>query len=95
MTGGVSSGKTIENIFSIIHPKELENILTSFYLSMVHCTKSDKDIILIDSRVDCGSSRSNTDYKDPIKPLSVLNAYSNKFGIYLASEIIDDKTNKK
>lgn len=94
MTGGIPSGKTIENIFSIIHPKELENILTSFYLSMIHCTSPDKDIVSIDGRVDCGSSRSNTDYQDSIKPLNVLNAYSNHFGICLASEMIDDKSNE-
>lgn len=93
MTGGIPTAKTIENIFSIINPKELENILTSFYFSMINCT-NEQEIINIDGRVDKGSARNNTDYQEKIKPLNVLNAYSNKYGICLASEIIKDKTNE-
>ncbi len=61
MTGGVPSIQTYERIFSPIHPKELETILTDFY--------------------------------EKQKSLNVLNAYSNKYGIFLASEMILDKTN--
>lgn len=93
MSGGIPSAKTIENIFSIINPKELENILTYFYLSIIECTR-EQEIINIDGRVDCGSARNKTDYNEKIKPLNVLNAYSNKYGICLASEMIDDKTNE-
>lgn len=94
MTGGVPSVQTIKNIFSIVDSKELETILTDFYLSMIRTTRSNQDIIDIDGRVDCGSSRNKTDYKEKTKPLNVLNAYSNKYGICLASEMIDEKTNE-
>ena len=94
MTGGVPSAQTIKNIFSIVDSKELETILTDFYLSMVRTTSSNQDIINIDGRMDCGSSRNETDYNEKTKPLNVLNAYSNKYGICLASEMIDEKTNE-
>lgn len=93
MTGGIPTAETIENIFSIIDSKELENILTAFFLSMVHSTNK-KDTINIDGRVDRGSSRNETDYSEKCNPLNVLNAYSNKYGVCLASEKIEDKTNE-
>lgn len=93
MSGGIPTSKTIENIFSIINPKELENILTVFFFSIINCT-NEQEIINIDGRVDKGSSRTQTDYYEKLKPLNVLNAYSNKYGICLASEMIDEKTNE-
>lgn len=63
MTGGVPSAQTIKNIFSIVDSRELETILTDFYLSMVRTTSFNQEIINIDGRVDCGSSRNETDYK--------------------------------
>lgn len=94
MTGGVPSSQTYERIFSLIHPKELETILTDFFLSITHCNTNNVDIINILGRVDKGSSRNETDFNKKQKPLNVLNAYSNKYGIYLASEMILDKTNE-
>lgn len=94
MTGGIPSAQTYERIFSLIDPKELESILTNFFLCMTHCNTTDIDIINIDGRVDRGSSRNETDFLEKQKPLNVLNAYSNKFGVCLASEMIDDKTNE-
>lgn len=44
----------------------------------------EKDIINLDGRISKGSSRQETEYQDKIKPLNVLNAYSNKYGICLA-----------
>ena len=53
-----------------------------------------EDIIDIDGRVTKGSLRKKTAYNKKIKPLNVLNAYSNNYGICLASEMISDKTNE-
>jgi len=52
------------------------------------------DIINLDGRVNKGSSRNETTYNEKIKPLNVLNAYSNKYGICLASEMIEEKSNE-
>ena len=54
----------------------------------------EKDIINLDGRVSKGSSRQETEYQDKMKPLNVLNAYSNKYGICLASEMIEEKSNE-
>ena len=93
MTGGISCTKTYERVFAIIDSKELETIFTEFLLT-ISLSSTDNDIINLDGRVNRGSSRNETSYNDKVKPLNVLNAYSNKYGICLASEQIDDKTNE-
>lgn len=93
MTGGIPCTKTYERVFAIIDSKELEAIFTEFLLTM-SLSYTDNDIINLDGRVNRGSSRNETGYNDKAKPLNVLNAYSNKYGICLASEQIDDKTNE-
>lgn len=93
MTGGVPTWQTYENVFSIIDYKELENVLIDFYKSLT-MKNSDRDCLNIDGRTDNGSSRKETNYNNSAKALNVLNLYSNKYGICLASEMIDDKTNE-
>ena len=93
MTGGIPCTKTYERVFAIIDYKELESIFTEFLLT-ISLSSTDNDIINLDGRVNRGSSRNETSYNDKVKPLNVLNAYSNKYGICLASEQIDDKTNE-
>ena len=92
-TGGIPCTKTYERVFAIIDSKELETIFTEFLLT-ISLSSTDNDIINLDGRVNRGSSRNETSYNDKVKPLNVLNAYSNKYGICLASEQIDDKTNE-
>ena len=93
MTGGIPCVKTYERVMTIIDSKELEDTLNDFlFLFMIK--KLDRDLINIDGRVTKGSSRNKTIYQEKIKPLNVLNAYSNEYGICLASEMIDDKTNE-
>lgn len=93
MTGGIPCTKTYERVFAIIDSKELEAIFTEFLLT-ISLSSTDNDIINLDGRVNRESSRNETGYNDKAKPLNVLNAYSNKYGICLASEQIDDKTNE-
>ena len=93
MTGGIPCTKTYERVFAIIDSKELESIFTEFLLTF-SLSSTDNDIINLDGRINRGSSRNETRYNDKVKPLNVLNAYSNKYGICLASEQIDDKTNE-
>ena len=93
MTGGIPTWQTYENVFTIIDSKELENILVDFFTSLI-ITSSDRDLLNIDGRTDNGSARKETDYNKKEKPLNVLNMYSNKYGICLASEQIDSKTNE-
>lgn len=94
MTGGVASAKTYERIFSIINPQELEDICTLFIIKVFKIFKSERDILSIDGKIDKGSSRKENELRDSIKPLNILNVYSNNYGLCIASEIIDDKTNE-
>ena len=94
LTGGIPCAKTYERVFSIINSKELENILNDFIMSFNIKSNLEKDIINLDGRVSKGSSRQETKYQNKIKPLNVLNAYSNKYGICLASEMIKEKSNE-
>lgn len=94
MTGGIPCTKTYERVFSIIDSKELEKILVEFLSLFSLSNNMEKDIINLDGRVTKGSSRKETEYNNEVKPLNVLNAYSNKYGICLASEMIEDKTNE-
>ena len=94
LTGGVPHYTTYERVFSLVDSKELENILNQFIIEITLNTNENSDIINIDGRVDCGSSRKSTNYQEKTSPLNVLNAYSNNYGICLASEMIEDKTNE-
>lgn len=94
MAGGIPCAKTYERVFSILDSKEIETIFNDFIMSFSLDNHTQKDIIDIDGRVTRGSSRNATLYHEKIKPLNVLNAYSNNYGICLASEQIDDKTNE-
>ncbi len=93
MTGGIPCTKTYERVFAIINANELENIFTDFLMSF-SISELEGDIINLDGRVSKGSSRNETMYHKKEKPLNVLSAYSNKYGICLASETIDEKTNE-
>ena len=94
LTGGIPCTKTYERVFAIINSRELENILNDFIMSFNIKPNLEKDIINIDGRVSKGSSRQETKYQEKSKPLNVLNAYSNKYGICLASERIEEKSNE-
>lgn len=94
LTGGIPCSKTYERVFSIIDPHELEMVLNDFIMSFNINPLLEEDIINLDGRVTRGSSRQKTEYQDKIKPLNVLNAYSNKYGICLASEMIEEKSNE-
>jgi predicted transposase YbfD/YdcC len=94
LTGGIPCAKTYERVFAIIDSHELEDILNDFIMSFNIKSNLERDIINLDGRVNKGSSRKETIYSEKIKPLNVLNAYSNKYGVCLASEMIEDKSNE-
>lgn len=94
LSGGIPSAKTYERIFSILDPKELENTTTYFVSEVIHIFNKEKEIISIDGKTDNGSHRNKTILNEEVKSLNVLNAYSNNYGICLASEQIDKKTNE-
>lgn len=94
LSGGIPSAKTYERIFSILKPQELENATTYFVEQVVSIFNQEKDIISIDGKTDNGSHWNKAMFHEEVKSLNVLNAYSNKYGLCLASEPIDKKTNE-
>ncbi len=98
MTGGIPCAKTYERIISCIDAKQLESICLYFLTDIIGIKKKKmRDIINIDGKVDKSSSYQKIDENgeiQTIKALNVLNAYSNQYGICLASEMIEDKTNE-
>ncbi len=98
MTGGIPCAKTYERIISCIDASQLESICLYFLTDIVGIKKKKiRDIINIDGKVDKSSSYirlTDTGEIETIKALNVLNAYSNQYGICLASEMIEDKTNE-
>ena len=98
MTGGIPCSKTYERITSCIDSSQLESICLFFLTDIIGIKKKKmRDIINIDGKVDKSSSylklNENGDV-EAVKSLNVLNAYSNQYGICLASEKIEDKTNE-
>ncbi len=98
MTGGIPCAKTYERIISCIDAKQLESICLFFLTDIIGIKKKKmRDIINIDGKVDKSSSYQKIDENgeiQTIKALNVLNAYSNQYGICLASEMIEDKANE-
>ena len=86
MTGEVPSYKTYKRVMAIIDYKELEKILLLFFDNIT------KDIL--NGRVSNGSKRNKTIKNDKINPLNMLNVYSTKDQLCIASRMIDSKTNE-
>lgn len=94
LSGGIPSAITYKRVFSIISPEQLENICVLFAQDVLKLFSSERDILNIDGKVDNGSKRNESDIRDKVKSLNVLNVYSNNLGLCIASERIEDKTNE-
>lgn len=94
LTGGIPSAITYKRVFSIIKPDELENICVLFAQDVLKLFSSDRDIMNIDGKTDNGSKRNESEIREKVKSLNVLNVYSNNLGMCIASQMIDDKTNE-
>lgn len=94
MTGGIPSAKTYERVMSIIDYKELEKILVTFFKAITKDILTGIDILSFDGRVSNGSKQQKTIKRDEVSPLNMLNVYSSKYQLCIASEIIDKKTNE-
>ena len=94
MTGGVPCAKTYERVMSIIDYKELQKILLLFFDTITTDIIDNLNVLTFDGRVSNGSKRLKTIKRDDIKPLNMLNVYSTKDQLCIASRIIDSKTNE-
>lgn len=94
MTGGVPSYKTYERVMSVIDYKELEKILLLFFDNITKDILDGVNILAFDGRVSNGSKRNKTIKNDKITPLNMLNVYSTRDHLCIASRMIDSKTNE-
>ena len=95
LTGGIPSAKTYERVISLIDCQELNKIFVDFVKSIQFMdNKFFKDILSFDGKVDTGSSRKKGYIVEEIKPLNVLNVYSDKFHMCIEQEMIEETTNE-
>ena len=96
LTGGIPSSLTYERVIAMLDKAVLNEIFVEFCkrAKKVKGKQTFKDIFSFDGKVDRGSSRQKTMYSEEIKPLNVLNVYSDSLGISIDQEIIEDKTNE-
>lgn len=98
MTGGIPCAKTYERVISSLNKEELEAVCLTFLFDVIKLKKKKmRDIINIDGKTDNGSARNvlnDNNEIEKIKSLNVLNAYSNQYGVCIASEMIENKTNE-
>lgn len=94
MTGGIPTAKTYERIMAIIDYKELENILGTFFKTITHSIAKDVEMLHLDGRVNNGSKRNETTKRSEVKPLNMLNVYSDENQMCIASEMINEKSNE-
>ena len=95
LTGGIPSAKTYERVISIINSQELNKIFVDFIKEIQFMEdKTFKDIFSFDGKVDQGSARKKANITEEVKPLNVLNVYSDKLNMCIEQELIEEKTNE-
>lgn len=90
LTGGIPSYQTYERVMSLLNPNEINSICVEFSSVLSNINKTQKEFYHFDGKIEKGSSRKNGE----IKPLNVLNVYSNKYGMCIEQEMIEEKTNE-
>lgn len=95
LTGGIPCAKTYERVISIVDSQELNKIFVDFIKDIQFMEeKYFKDILSFDGKVDKGSARNAGYITQKIKPLNVLNVYSDKLQMCIEQEMIEEKTNE-
>lgn len=95
LTGGIPCAKTYERVISIIDSNILNEIFLKFVENIQYSyDKKFKDIFSFDGKVDKGSSRREQITGEKIKPLNVLNVYSDRLEMCIDQEMIEEKTNE-
>ena len=94
LTGGIPTPTTYKNIMSIINPKELQEFCKYAYEELIEKARKNGDIYHFDGKIEKGSSRKTDKNNKKIKPLNVLNVYSEGAGVCIEQEMIEEKTNE-
>ena len=83
LTGGIPTPTTYKNVMYIIKPMELQEFCMYAYEELIEKARKKGDIYHFDGKVEKGSSRKTDKNNNKIKPLNVLNVYSEGTGICL------------
>ena len=94
LTGGIPTPTTYKNVMSIINPKELQEFCKYAYEELIEKVRKNGDIYHFDGKIEKGSSRKTDKNNKKIKPLNVLNVYSEGAGVCIEQEMIEEKTNE-
>ena len=94
LTGGIPTPTTYKNVMSIINPKELQEFCKYAYEELIEKARKNGDIYHFDGKIEKGSSRKTDKNNKKIKPLNVLNVYSEGAGVCIEQEMIEEKTNE-
>lgn len=92
LTGGIPTAKTYERVISMLDSNELNKIFVDFikdiqFMEDIYF----KDILSFDGKVDRGSARNKGYIVEEVKPLNVLNVYSDKLQMCIEQEMIEEK----
>ncbi len=95
LTGEIPTAKTYERVIGLIDSNELNKIFVEF-CERIQAPKAKefKEILSFDGKVENGSARKKGLFYDEMKPLNVLNVYSDKLEMCIDQEMIEDKTNE-
>ena len=94
LTGGIPTPTTYKNVMSIINPKELQEFCKYAYEELIEKARKNGDIYHFDGKIEKGSSRKTDKNNKKIKPLNVLNVYSEGARVCIEQEMIEEKTNE-
>ena len=94
LTGGIPLPVTYKNIMAIINSTELQEFCMYAYEELIEKARKNGDIYHFDGKVERGSARKTDKNNNKIKPLNVLNVYSEGTGICIDQEMIEEKTNE-
>lgn len=94
LSGGIPTSTTYKNVMSIINAQELQSFCMYAYEELIEKARKQGDIYHFDGKVERGSARKTDKNGNKIKPLNVLNVYSEGAGICIDQEMIEEKTNE-
>lgn len=94
LSGGIPTPVTYKNVMSIINPQELQEFCIYAYGELIENARKKGDIYHFDGKVEKGSARKTNKNNEKVKPLNVLNVYSEGTGLCIDQEMIEEKTNE-
>ena len=94
LTGGIPPAITYKNIMSIVDAQELHNFCTHAYNELIENVRKKGDIYHFDGKVENNSKRKTNKNNEKVKPLNVLNVYSEGTSLCIGQKRIEEKTNE-